>query len=103
VLDPGSRFVEARRGGRPQLCKDMAASYKRGDSALRDIADDRGRSKPQHLGQTPDFGLYGLNLSNGRYVAIVMSTQAQSTTAAESQGHANPAVLDYLTLRKPTR
>ncbi|MEA2388301.1 MAG: hypothetical protein QOG41_1074 [Thermoleophilaceae bacterium] len=100
LLHPASRFVAARRGDQAKLCNDVADSYRKHDSALHDIAADRS-ARPEELGKTLDMGFYGLALRSGRYMVFVAWTKLRGHVAY-AKGHSYPAIVDYLTLRKPT-
>jgi hypothetical protein len=100
LLHPVSRFIAARKGDEVKLCNDVADSYRKEDSALHDMAADQA-AQPEELGKTLDMGFYGLRLDSGRYMVFVLWTKLEGRVPY-AKGHEYPAVVDYLTLKKPT-
>ncbi len=103
LLHPASRFVRAREGDKAKLCADLAEAYKSEpkESSLADLAQNKD-AKPEKLGVTRDIGLYGLGLPSGRYMAFFLSTKLEGLPARLQQGHDHPAVMDYLSLARPS-
>lgn len=54
------------------------------------------KTKPTRLGVLPDVAFYGLALKDGRYVTLIVNT-----LAAESAEHNDPAVINFVTNRRP--
>lgn len=95
-FERGSRFVTFRRGEERRLCEDLEAGYAT-PGPLQDI--DRNPSvRPGRLGETRNFGFYGLSFPNGRFVTIIAATDV--TPGEPDSDHLEPGVWDYLVARE---
>ena len=99
-LNVASRFV----GGndRAAFCRATKKQYRDSRTAFSQIKADPGAT-PRLLGRTRDLSFYSLELRNGRYMALVMAGQLGGIADEELRRHANPSVLEVLTVRQPKR
>jgi hypothetical protein len=99
LLHVGSRFVRAANGNKTRFCDGLPESYRKG-GGLPDVAAHKD-AKPVELGRTRDLGFYGLPLANGRYVAMILAGPIGGIADDEVKDHANPAVLEFVSVRLP--
>jgi hypothetical protein len=97
TINAGSRF--AGSGSSDALCRSITPQYRKPDSAYAQIAAERG-ARLRQLGATRDLAFFGLGLKNGRYMVIVMSGQFADVNAKKQREHANPGVLEFVTVRR---
>ena len=100
VFGVDSRFVRGAGGRRAKFCRDFSATAQDPKSAFAQIKADP-RVKLELLGRTLDLAFYSLELSNGRYMALVLSGPLSNVAPEEIREHANPGVLELVTVRQP--
>jgi hypothetical protein len=89
-----SAYVLARKNNVAKFCTDVSASLKRDHGVLVELAGTPD-PKVQKLGETEDFGFFGLRLSSGRYVTLVATTKATNATPQSAVGHQKVGILKY--------
>ena len=99
-LNVASRFVRSKDGARDRYCAELDKLYRDQRTAFAQIRADRS-AQPRLLGRTRDFSFYSLELRNGRYMAIVLAGQLGGVADDELKDHANPSVVEMLTVRQP--
>jgi hypothetical protein len=100
VLNPASRFVFTVNGQREAFCRTLPRTYRDKGSAFAQIkAEGTAALKP--LGRTHDFAFYAIRLKNGRYMDAVLSGQLPGMLRSQLKQHANPSVLELVTVRQP--
>jgi hypothetical protein len=99
-LHVASRFVRGSAGVRDRYCASLNKVYSDRRSAFFQIRADRS-ARPRLLGRTRDFSFYSLELRNGRYMALVLAGQIGGVADDELKEHANPSVLELVTVRQP--
>jgi hypothetical protein len=99
-LNVASRFVRGSNGKRDRYCLTLNKVYRDRATAFSQIRADP-RAQPKLLGRTRDFSFYSLELSNGRYMALVLTGQVGNVADDELKEHVNPSVLEMLTVRQP--
>lgn len=92
-----SGFVTRRGGDRRRLCEELPAGY-RTPGPLRAIAQNPS-VRPAKLGETRNFGFYGLDFPDGRFVTLIAATEL--TSGEPGSEHADPGVYAYLVAREP--
>jgi hypothetical protein len=99
LLNVGSRFVRNNDGRKATFCKVIAPFYHDPKNTFAQIRADPGTL--HRLGTTRDVSFFGLELRNGRYVALVLSGRLGGIADAEQRQHGNPSVLEFVTVRPP--
>ena len=100
LLNVASRFVRASDGRRERWCRELAATFRKPDSAFAQIKADPAPSVDT-LGRTRDFHFYALRLHNRRYMDVVLSGPLANVAPGELRQHDNPSVLEMVTVRQP--
>jgi hypothetical protein len=100
LLNVGSRFVRGQGGDRRRFCAGLPPVYRDPKPAFAQIAK-HPTATPTRLGSTRDIGFFALELTNGRYMVMVMAGRLGGIADAEQKQHDDPTVLDVLTLRRP--
>jgi hypothetical protein len=99
-LNVGSRFVRQANGSLRTFCKQFLPAYKQKGNGIADIGAHPA-VKPERLGATRDIALFGLDLSSGRYLVLVLAGRIGGIADAEQKQHVDPSVLEMVTVRKP--
>ena len=99
-LHVSSRFVRGVDGRRAKFCSRFPAQYGNRNSAFAQMKAEPSL-RPELLGRTRDFSFYALRLSNGRYIDLVTSGPLANVAKGELKEHANPSVLELVTVRQP--
>ena len=99
-LNVASRFVRSKEGERDSYCLELNKLYRDPKTAFSQIRADRS-AQPKLLGRTRDLSFYSLELRNGRYMAIVLAGQLGNVANDELKEHANPSVIEMLSVRQP--
>ena len=101
LLNVGSRFVRSVNGRKAQFCKQTAPAYKQKGNGFADLAANRNVT-PVELGSRRDVAFFGLPLRSGRYMVAVLTGRLGGIADAEQKFHADPSVIELLTVRRPS-
>jgi hypothetical protein len=100
-LNVGSRFVRSANGQKPAFCKSFLPAYRDKRNGIADLAAHP--AKPTELGAVRDLAFYGLDLSSGRYMVFLLAGRIGGIADNEQPQHGDPSVLEFLTVRQPSR
>ena len=103
LVNVASRFFGAAGGDKAKYCEQISNAYKDDEktNGIADLASDPA-AEPKELGTLADLAFYGLELESGRYLVLVLGGRIGGVADAEQKDHADPSVLEFLTVRRPS-
>ncbi|MDQ3587016.1 MAG: hypothetical protein M3375_01500 [Actinomycetota bacterium] len=102
LTNPDSRQLGGGKVDEGQLCKNLRGAYQLQISLPARIRKARG-VQPQPLGRTRDNGFYAIELPDGGYWTLILSTVDKRVAERRREGHEEPSVLDFLRANRDRR